>query len=770
MREETPGTLQLPRFLHARFSDRVEERVSLRLIVLAMGWWVAFAMGWVGAPPWIWVGGGILLTAGHVVSWRLRASRSIIKTGLVAVAILGTTPLVPGSVTDIVEGDWLPATYLLLLFLGIASFELRSRGGLYTSIGLTGVILFLVAQRALDVTFGVLLMGYTTLLLSFLATSFIVDQAGNAEIRWFRNRLSFAGFWTAVFVAVLLVSVPIFLLLPKDLVEPLRGSQLAALPLRGSGEPGPLGPRPVASALPVTPSDGASPQDGGETVAASEEVSPTGEGSDDRAHVAGSGPLSGGGIGPAPSPVQAFDTTGLTSPMGASAATTGHDGVVMQVRSPVLTYWRGQVFDLLDDAGWRPDPRGGHGFTATSGQSLRAPVTSEAEGLLRYVQTFFIRTDFPAGTVFAGYAPVTASAPIDGNGEADLSEGTVYRVTSVLPDFRGGRYTATERAYRYAYEYLQIPGDREALRSLARSITGDAESGRARGQRIVNYLHASLEFDEEATDQLVLTSSPARFLAGEAPGTSMDFATSAVLLARAAGIPARLATGYLPGRLDPLSGTYVVRARDAHAWAELGFPGEGWVPFDGAPRIEAVELRGGIGGTGMLHRLFGTSYAGSVFDSVSSSPGRVGDLLARLLDVPVAALVAPAATAILLFAGAVIARRLSPSLRTRGGASPYSDLPGEDRTEMLRAFRAAERALRRKGVEPRVPSETVTQYLDRVRALGGEAEFLRRPVWSAAYDPRPYDGPTPRAVRAQVRAMERALRRRPAALAAPTTA
>jgi len=51
-------------------------------------------------------------------------------------------------------------------------------------------------------------------------------------------------------------------------------------------------------------------------------------------------------------------------------------------------------------------------------------------------------------------------------------------------------------------------------------------------------------------------------------------------MARSVGIPARLATGFVPGRRDTLSGQFVVRERDAHAWAEVYFAGIGWQPFD----------------------------------------------------------------------------------------------------------------------------------------------------------------------------------------------
>ena len=95
----------------------------------------------------------------------------------------------------------------------------------------------------------------------------------------------------------------------------------------------------------------------------------------------------------------------------------------------------------------------------------------------------------------------------------------------------------------------------------------------------------------DAVNQLSPGASPADFLAAPSAGTSMDFATATVLLARAAGIPSRLATGYLPGSFEPLTGAYEVRASDRHTWAEAFLGDSGWVPFDGTPSEAVAAFR-----------------------------------------------------------------------------------------------------------------------------------------------------------------------------------
>jgi transglutaminase-like putative cysteine protease len=65
-------------------------------------------------------------------------------------------------------------------------------------------------------------------------------------------------------------------------------------------------------------------------------------------------------------------------------------------------------------------------------------------------------------------------------------------------------------------------------------------------------------------------------------GFCQQYATTMAVMARALGIPSRVATGFTPGeRVE--DGSYVVRAHDAHAWPELYFEGAGWVRFEPTP-------------------------------------------------------------------------------------------------------------------------------------------------------------------------------------------
>jgi hypothetical protein len=52
---------------------------------------------------------------------------------------------------------------------------------------------------------------------------------------------------------------------------------------------------------------------------------------------------------------------------------------------------------------------------------------------------------------------------------------------------------------------------------------------------------------------------------------------------RTQGIPSRIVNGFRGGEFNDLTGSYVVRARDAHSWVEAYIPGYGWTTFDPTP-------------------------------------------------------------------------------------------------------------------------------------------------------------------------------------------
>jgi transglutaminase-like putative cysteine protease len=82
------------------------------------------------------------------------------------------------------------------------------------------------------------------------------------------------------------------------------------------------------------------------------------------------------------------------------------------------------------------------------------------------------------------------------------------------------------------------------------------------------------------------------FLFDTRQGFCEHYASAFTVLMRAAGVPARVVTGYQGGYWNNLGGYLLVRQSDAHAWVELWLAGRGWVRFDptAAVRPERISL------------------------------------------------------------------------------------------------------------------------------------------------------------------------------------
>jgi transglutaminase-like putative cysteine protease len=81
------------------------------------------------------------------------------------------------------------------------------------------------------------------------------------------------------------------------------------------------------------------------------------------------------------------------------------------------------------------------------------------------------------------------------------------------------------------------------------------------------------------------------FLFDTREGFCGHFASAFALLARHAGLPSRVVTGYQGGELNPLGDYWIVRQADAHAWTEIWLHGQ-WFRFDPTAAVapERIEL------------------------------------------------------------------------------------------------------------------------------------------------------------------------------------
>jgi hypothetical protein len=73
-----------------------------------------------------------------------------------------------------------------------------------------------------------------------------------------------------------------------------------------------------------------------------------------------------------------------------------------------------------------------------------------------------------------------------------------------------------------------------------------------------------------------------------------QYASAFVTMMRAAGVPARVVTGYLGGEWNPIGQYFLIKQSDAHAWAEIWVDKQGWVRVDPTGVVAPERLERGI--------------------------------------------------------------------------------------------------------------------------------------------------------------------------------
>lgn len=137
------------------------------------------------------------------------------------------------------------------------------------------------------------------------------------------------------------------------------------------------------------------------------------------------------------------------------------------------------------------------------------------------------------------------------------------------------------------------------------------EESSPRTRAMVAQLIANTSSDQQTLDlvtsflmqsRLTYTLSPPvlgdqpvdEFLFDTRLGFCEHFSSAFVFMMRAAGVPARVVTGYLGGTINSFDGSMVVRQSDAHAWAEVWLDGRGWVRVDPTALAAPSRVEGGL--------------------------------------------------------------------------------------------------------------------------------------------------------------------------------
>jgi transglutaminase-like putative cysteine protease len=272
------------------------------------------------------------------------------------------------------------------------------------------------------------------------------------------------------------------------------------------------------------------------------------------------------------------------------------DGPVPQ---PQQRYWRGPVLSRFDGRTWSVLPLRQDGtIQHAAGTAIAYTVTLEP-----HYKPWLFALDFPVSLPRVETA-TSVTGPSNAGEIAGITRSQQllarslviqplqYRVRSVLRD----RFPADVAID--AADNLELPSRRgfENPRTIEFATTLRAEypDNNAYIRAVLSWFRNE-KFVYTLTPALLESDPVDGFLFDSRRGFCEHYAGAFVLLLRAAGIPARVVTGYQGGEINPRGGYMIVRQSDAHAWAEALLDGE-WVRYDPTAAVSPTRIEAGLGG------------------------------------------------------------------------------------------------------------------------------------------------------------------------------
>lgn len=287
-------------------------------------------------------------------------------------------------------------------------------------------------------------------------------------------------------------------------------------------------------------------------------------------------------------PQDAFDAvSGLSEEMrvGEISRLGLSDAIAFRVQfdgtrpSPSDLYWRGPVLWHTDGQVWS---------TGDIGKGVPTEVEALGPSFNYTVMLEPHRMRWLLGLEMVTQAPVAGRRTSDFSLQAGrtVRRRRSYELESVV-DYRITAITTEERAAA-----LALPaGWHTRARSLAETWRSQADEPLAIVEKALNYFRAN-PFYYSLTPPALTNDAVDEFLFDTREGFCEHFSNAFVILMRAAGIPARIVTGYQGGEYSSIAEYLIVRQREAHAWAEIYLDGRGWTRVDPTAAVapERVSL------------------------------------------------------------------------------------------------------------------------------------------------------------------------------------
>lgn len=672
-----------------------EDSLGLRLSVLAavlIAELTIFSMGLYSAVETVVV--PALTIAGFIYSWKYRRRRNLLLKFILSILVIAVAVLFARELATSFFDTRLPLIKLLLWLQVLHSFDIPARRDLKFSLasGLTMIAAGAVLSTGMAYILGLALFSLAAVVSLLYFQIAETSQKANQVLGTGPARIIAYG--TFAWLAGVAVAVPLLLAMPQS-----TQAKLHSLPISSLQQIfGDFSPR-VSN--PFYASDG-NPFD-------------------------------------QPPRFDPGSYYGFNQYMDLRSRGNLSDDIVLKVRSDSYDFYRGLVFDHYNGKGWEISSDETVDIT-TDEPPLNLDISGRPAYQIRTkTQSFFVEAELP-NIIFTSWKPEQLFFPanrvkVDSYGSIrspyELTEGTVYSVITEQPVYSGKtlRNFPHDGDLPVSSEYTSLPDNDEMLdvERISREVTRDYSTRYDKVLAIEGYLKQNYVYDLDIAPQTSDEDAVAYFLFEEKRGYCEHFASAMAVMARSAGIPARVVTGYTGGSYNPFTALWEIRQSDAHAWVEVYFGTAGWVPFDPTPGFDVPDSQSQNQSPWLAGRIF--SYledvlgGGPVGGVLASVGGALKSTLAFALGIPLKLL---AGLAVIVAAAAWSGRRFRERFlgEYRRRRSIKGSLGADySREEVLKEYLALALRLQKLGLVRR-HDETLREFARRVSAYTGASEFV----------------------------------------------
>lgn len=245
-------------------------------------------------------------------------------------------------------------------------------------------------------------------------------------------------------------------------------------------------------------------------------------------------------------------------------------------------YWRGPVLELFNGRLWRRSDRTVYAGAEQAAAPAAAPLYGYTIGLEPYPHNWIYSLDRPVHWDLA-------RARLSDSGVLERTDPVSQPIDITMISIAGATTPGALQGYQRTRDLALPPQRNPRTALLAQQMRAAHPDERDYVRSVLSMLHDQAFF-YTLTPPRLGENSVDDFLFDSRRGFCGHYASAFAVMMRAAGIPARVVTGYLGGMENPYGHYWVIRQSDAHAWVEVWIAGIGWSRIDPTAAIASNRI------------------------------------------------------------------------------------------------------------------------------------------------------------------------------------